>query len=173
MNAYEMHRFITPIETEEYLIRFAQEGDNIVTDLVKKPSQIIMTDSPHVFQGYTEFFKNAYGDVLVAGLGMGMCTVALENNPRVKSITMVEVEWEIIQLVSSSLWTNGKQIIINKNIFEFETDKVFDVMFFDIWMNPTKEGKDELEFLKKKFEKNLRDGGWVSCWREDQYERVA
>lgn len=168
-----MYKYIAPIETENFIVRFSETEHGIVTDLVKKPSQILMTDAPEIFDGYRELFEIAHGDVLIAGLGLGMCIVALEMNPNVRSITIIEKDDEILHLIAQSLMLKGKTIIMHANIFEYSTALKFDIIFFDIWLNPTKQGKAELEILRERFSNNLLCGGWMSCWRESEYARMS
>lgn len=64
----------------------------------KRWHQWMVDDPPHwrAMQKYAEAF---YGDVLVAGLGLGLFWHAIAQNPRVRSLTVVELSQDVISLV--------------------------------------------------------------------------
>ena len=46
-----------------------------------------------------EFVRNAYGNVVVGGLGIGLILMAIQDKEDVRTITVLEKSKEIIQMV--------------------------------------------------------------------------
>lgn len=86
---------------------------------------------------YTQYvsFRNMYGHVLVGGLGLGMAAEIILDFPNVKSVTVIEKEKELIDLVKPQI---SKAIrIVEADLFEFVRDEElmrrFDSAYYDIW----------------------------------------
>ena len=57
--------------------------------------------------------KKAYGDVLVAGYGLGLVQNYLDNNPYVKSVTTIEISKEVLKACMETFGIYGSYIIEN------------------------------------------------------------
>ena len=66
---------------------------------------IIMEDSELEAEQADQFLQSASGDVLIAGLGLGVNIQPLIDNPNVNSVTIIEKHQEVIDLV----WNNTPQ----------------------------------------------------------------
>ena len=53
-------------------------------------SHNIMQDTTREYREHEQFLNDAYGNVLVAGLGLGMIHQSLIDNPNVNSVTIIE-----------------------------------------------------------------------------------
>lgn len=123
-----------------------------------------------------DFCCNAYGDVLIGGLGIGMIILAIQDNPEVKSITVIEKYQEVIDMVASQLDFNEKVKIICADVFEWqpEAGTKYDVSYMDIWnwINGDIYEK-EMKPLKRKYSRFLRSkkenpNRYNKCWAEYQ-----
>lgn len=76
------------------------------------------------------------GHVLVAGLGLGLIVYALAANPKVKSITVIEREPDVIELVGHHL---PKCKIVCADWDKYKPRKKFDGVFFDLFVGEGKE----------------------------------
>ncbi len=120
-----------------------------------------------------EFCKRAYGDILIAGLGMGMIVMAIQDKPNVKSITIIEKSHEVIEMVSTQLCLNDKVKIVCADIFEWEPTKRYDVIYLDIWPVISRRiYASEMMPLKRKFRnylkpKKLSPDRFCKCWAEN------
>lgn len=65
--------------------------------------KVWMTDEPPYTYSLASFAERARGDVLVAGLGLGIVLHQLSANPAVERITVVEHERDVLDLVSPRL----------------------------------------------------------------------
>jgi spermidine synthase len=95
---------------------------------------VIMSDSNYEKIANSDFVKEAHGDVLIGGLGLGLIIKAIENKPEVTSITVVEISPDIIEMVQVESQFNNKVTIINKNIWEYKPGQgiKFDTLYIDI-----------------------------------------
>jgi len=62
-----------------------------------KDGQVVQTDMAPANYLCSGFAKGAYGDVLVTGLGLGLMKRMLLSNPRVSSVTFVEIELDLVR----------------------------------------------------------------------------
>jgi spermidine synthase len=93
-------------------------------DIVKQEShtillenlQVIMSDSNYEKMANYNFIENVTGDVLIAGLGLGLIIKAIEDKSDVSSITVIEISPDIIDMVEIESNFNSKVTIINKSI---------------------------------------------------------
>lgn len=78
--------------------------------------------------------ERAFGDVLIVGLGLGVINTYLKLNPRVKSVTIVEISDRVVQAVKKyrpSRFTDIDVEIID--FYHYEPGKKFDFIYGDIF----------------------------------------
>lgn len=102
---------------------------------LKHKGEIVMSDTDMEKRTNKEFLRNAHGDVLIGGLGIGMIVLAVQDEPEVNSITILEKNQEVIDLVGSQLPLNDKVKIIHSDVFEWkpEKGKKYNCIYMDIW----------------------------------------
>lgn len=102
-----------------------------------------MVDDPPHWWSMQDYAKNSLGKVLVAGFGLGLVVHELLNNVDVDSITVVEQNKDVIDLISPLLPKpeNVTFEIINKDFYIFidETKRQFDRIIIDLWTSGSKE----------------------------------
>jgi hypothetical protein len=113
-----------------------------------------------------EFVREAKGDVLIAGLGIGLIINPIIKKPEVTSVTVIEKYQGVIDLVSKHI-AHPKLLIINDDIFTWKTKLMFDTIYFDIWPNITTDSLPEIATLNRRFARRLKPGGWRGAWMED------
>ena len=91
----------------------------------------IMSDTTKEYREHQEFFNKAHGDVLVAGLGLGMIHQQLIENDDITSVTIVEKNQEVIDLVWEHCLKNEKFRLVHADIYEWQPDSTWDVGWFD------------------------------------------
>ncbi len=77
---------------------------------------------------------DAYGDVLVAGHGLGILHRFLAQNPQVSSITTVELLPELIEAVRDEYGEIFGKIIIT-DFFQYSSQKRYDCVIGDVWLD--------------------------------------
>jgi len=103
----------------------------------------IMDDTEEEAEQASTFLSVATGDVLLAGLGLGMVLRTLVDNSKVSSITVIEKYQEVIDLLSPHIPSSKKIKIINDDIYTWTPDKTYDVAWFDSYIYPM-DGEDPL-----------------------------
>lgn len=138
--------------------------------------ECVMSDTNMEKRTNMDFVCNAHGDILIGGLGIGMVILAIQDKPEVKSITVIEKNQEVINIVASQLDFNEKVKIICDDVFEWKPEKnvKYDVAYMDIW-NWINEDvyEKEMKPLKRKYAKFLRNKAenpnrYNKCWAEYQ-----
>ena len=96
-------------------------------------SEVMMSNTPMEQRTNLNFIYDAHGDVLVGGLGIGLIILAIQDNPAVSSITVLEVNQNVIDAVKPQLPLNNKVKIILADAFKWKPDRKYDCIYMDIW----------------------------------------
>lgn len=138
-----------------------------------KENQIVMSNTPMEMETNVNFVTVAHGNVFVAGLGIGLVLLAIQNKPEVTEITILEKEQEVIDLIAKHLPLNSKVKLVKGDAFTYKTDEKFDVLYFDIWNSISAENYEEMKALTKLYRKNKAKGGTIAHWRKDDCRKLA
>lgn len=116
----------------------------------------IMTDTPDEIRDHRRFMRTATGNVLIAGLGLGMVLQGCAVKSDVKSVTVIELSKDVIQLVEAHYKAKPfghKVTIVNADIFDWKPEKgvKFDYAWFDIWDGLCTDNLDEMAKLNRRF----------------------
>ena len=137
---------------------------------------VVMSDTDMEKETNSKFVRNAHGDVLIAGLGIGLIVLPIQDKEEVNSITIIEMNQEVIDLVTPQLPLNSKVRIIKADIFKWKPEQGtrYDVIYFDIWnyIN-TDIYQEEMKPLKNRFKNYLRarvdnPNRFMKCWVEHE-----
>lgn len=148
--------------------------------------QLVMSDTQMERDSNAEFLReveNRGGHILVAGLGLGMILVPIFKCPKVESITVIEKQQDVVDLVLPKLKSKfghhpqiGKRFctVITADIFQWNPslDCRWDVIYFDIWPGICLDFYEDIKRLKKRFLSYLKLGGWMKGWQEDRYRSL-
>jgi len=139
---------------------------------VSRWADCIMSDTPMERRTNLRVIEYAHGDVLLAGLGIGMLLVPLFKKPEVQSITVLEIELAVIDLVWPYI-EHPKMRLEHADIFEWEPpeDAKYDIIYFDIWNDICGDNYPETIKLHKKFSKYRKPGGWIGSWRRADHRK--
>lgn len=137
--------------------------------------ECVMSNTPMEKRTNTDFVRKAHGDIFIAGLGIGMIVLPIQDKNDVGSITILEKNPEVIELVGKQLNFNSKVKIIHGDVFEYEFPKgtKFDSIYFDIWNYVNTDVWEEMKLLKKKYRKyrqvsKVNPYAFMQCWAEYQ-----
>ncbi len=133
---------------------------------------IWMSDSQPEVEEIMGAVAVARGDVLIAGLGIGLLPTFLKEKEEVVSISIVEMHQEVIDLVFHQI-ASPKMRIIKDDIFHYldTTPVKYDMIYIDIWKPVTTPLKD-IETARRKAEKCLKPDGVFWCWLQELYDRI-
>lgn len=175
---FEIRKVTIPSGTEQQfytkkdgMCRCVFVNDYPTVQLRERNDSIWMSDTPFEFETVKKALQLSKGKVLECGLGIGMFTFFASRKPSVKSITIVERENDVIDLVYPVV-KNSKTDVINSDITEFlkSTEMKFDMIHIDIWADilPYKEFKPLIRLAEKRLEKK----GVIVCWLDALAEQV-
>lgn len=127
-----------------------------------------MWDLPAEQEIQKDIANQAFGDVLVAGYGFGIVTKLSLDNPKVKSVTTVEKNNEVIEEVKKLGPIYGKIII--KDFFDMPEDQKFDCIIGDTWAEIDAKFLNDYVMFKNKVQKLLKPNGLFLGWGKDYFE---
>lgn len=138
---------------------------------------LMMSDGADEQRSNTDVVRHAHGDVLIAGLGIGMILVPILAKPDVKRVTVVELNPDVIALVEDPLRvhvgkTASKRLVVEPyDIFDYAAlskGAKWDTIYFDIWPDINIDNLTEITTLKRRFSRRLRrPDGWMRAWQEE------
>lgn len=129
---------------------------------------VVMSNTPLEIRTHQCFIGRASGDVLINGLGLGMVVTALLENPNVTSITVVEIEGDVIDLVAPS-FTDARVHVHHADAFEFtpERGRRFDAVWHDIWPSISADNLQDMHRLHRRYARRCQ---WQDSWARAECE---
>lgn len=141
-----------------------------------------MSDTPMEINSNYDFIRRANGDVLIFGLGLGMIILPLLNDKAIKSIKVVEIDAELINLVLPVIKLYDKRNIlqvINADAHEFhkmENPSVkYDSIYGDIWESIHGDNYVEMKKLTAKWKNRLNrqnPDAFIEHWLKQQMRKM-
>lgn len=137
---------------------------------------VLMSNTPMECRTNKEFIQKANGNVLIAGLGIGLIVLPIQEKDEVKSITIIEKSKDVIELVGKQLPLNDKVTIIEADVFKYEPDCKYDTIYLDIWSFVNSDiYNDEMVPLTEYYYDYLVDeeenpNRFIKCWAEREAE---
>lgn len=138
--------------------------------------QVVMSNTDMEKRTNLDFCVKAHGDVLIGGLGIGLIIMAIQDHEQVRSITVLEKNQDVIDLVANQLPLNKKVKIVLADVFTWkpERGKKYDCIYMDIWNWINSDVyKEEMLPLKRKYAHYLKPliespKRFNYCWAEWQ-----
>ena len=137
--------------------------------------ELMMSDTPNEWQTNSAAMRYLTGDVLIAGLGIGMMLIPVLQNSAVTNVTVVEKNPDVIQLIEPHIRKHipeqTKLFVQCEDIFTWNPPRGtrFDSQYFDIWQHVTSDNVEGMSALRRRFGKHLNrknPNRWVGCWEE-------
>lgn len=137
---------------------------------------LMMSDGVNEHDTNRAIVREARGDVLIAGLGLGMILIPILRKPDVRSVTVLELGESVIELVELHIRRHvgealaNKLSVINADARQWMPPKgtTYDVIYFDIWPTISTDNLPAITKFKRRFARRLRPGGWMGAWVERQ-----
>ena len=108
--------------------------DKIPVTIITINGKEVMVDEPSHQIGMKLLAKESKGKVLVGGLGLGLIIHALENNPEVKSIDVVDLNDDVIKLINP-LIPHTKTTVYHGDVFDKRWfNGNYDTIILDLWV---------------------------------------
>jgi len=118
---------------------FYQVTNPIEVTNLKIGGQVVMLDDPLHWLGMKELAKHSKGKVLVGGLGLGLIVHALIENEVVTDIDVVEINPDVIKLITPLLPLSEKLHIENYDVMAVSPEKDYNTVILDLWVKAEKE----------------------------------
>ena len=160
---------------EKYCIGYFDKKVNVLALSYK--NDIWMNISPNEIITMQPSIDEAFGNVLVLGLGLGYYPFMVSLKSQVSSITVVEKDENIIKIFKDNIYKyfpyKNKIKIVHADAFDYiKTHLDFDYCFVDLWHNPIDGLPLYLEF-KKHENKNTKYAYWLEAGIKAMYRRCV
>ena len=141
-------------------------------------SQVMMSDLYYERATCVEVVERAHGDVLVAGLGIGMILNPILRKEAVRSVTVIEKYPDVVDLVLPTLPASEKLKVLLDDIYTWKPrqGKCYDVIWFDIWPDIEATRLPEMARLHRRFRRYLNRANpacWMESWHRQETRRMA
>ena len=163
---------------EEHGMHQIKFGGDFVSTELWVDDVLWMSDTPLEQNTSMPFMDLAVEDVLLGGLGVALVPSQLLDVENVNSITIVEINPDVIELVGPSIDWHHKVEIIQGDIREYitsegrdEDGRRFDSVFIDVW-DDMGTPREEIEEMMKLAETVLTPDGFASCWLQSHYDFI-
>ena len=133
---------------------------------------LVMSDTEHERQSNWDLLSEShFGDILIAGLGLGMVLLPILAREKVTSVTVIELSQDAIDLVvpriKAAAGDNADKLtVIPADIFEWKPPRGarYHTIYFDIWKDICRDNLPDMKRLHQKFRRRKIKGGWMSSW---------
>lgn len=149
-------------------------GRNYVPDgryaKLRVGGHLVMSDTRHERVSNLEVVQRAHGQVLIAGLGLGMILHAILAKETVEHVTVVELSQDVVDLISPTLAQHsGRLTIVQGDIFEWRPARgtKYDCIYFDIWAEISTGALPEMARLHQTFKGFKAPGAWMQSWERE------
>lgn len=134
--------------------------------------QLWMTDAEFECHTNRRVVDWAEGDILIAGLGIGLILRPMLGSAKVNSITVIERNADVIALIGPH-YQHPKLTIVEADAYEWEPPKkAYNLIYFDIWADvPNEDNKEQIKSLKKRYRPALKRCGKTLAWCEERIGR--
>lgn len=158
-----------------YFYRDELSSDFPAVRLLEGDDRVWMSDTPMEQESLAVPSAIARGNVLIIGLGLGLLPQLLRRRRRVKKITIIEKEADVVMLVYPYIRLPKTSVVVSdaKTYIEYATafGYQYDFIFIDVWgciVAPIREIEEWTELVKPV----VAPGGVVCCWLQELYDRI-
>ena len=159
---------IETFEVSEMDSKFsAIRGDYIPAGVYKRllvNGKLVMSDTRRERREHSEFIRMACGDVLIHGLGLACCIREVAAKSEVTSITVVEINQDVIDIVN----VPGVEVIC-ADALTFNPPKGvrYGAVWHDIWPDKCSDNLKEMHKLHRRYG---RRSDWQGSWARQEIE---
>ncbi len=169
---YIHHHTVTEEESRRTMrggaLTFVPQGSYCALKRVSRSSEtwdtIWMSDTPLEHGTNYAALREARGDVLVVGLGIGMVSLAMCRKKEVRSVTVLEIEPHVIQLVAPHVKHRKLRVIQADGKRPPIRGRHYDTIYLDIWADICSDNWRDMKPMLALYRKHRRPGGVVDAW---------
>lgn len=137
-------------------------------DWANRSGEILMSDTPAEILDHVDAVRHAHGDVLITGLGLGIIARACSMVPSVTSVTVIEMDADVIKLTGphvNDLRHDGcaPVQIIEADALAYRPPKGvrYGMVWHDIWPTICSDNLDDFKHLDRVW-RPVSD--WIGYW---------
>lgn len=137
--------------------------------------EIVMSDTPAEVRDHFQFYHEAYGNVLINGLGLGLIARAVLLKSNVDKVTINELSGDVITLSAPTLKKEfGERVVINfTSAFTWHPNgERFNAVWHDIWNEMGPDNHEEMKKLHRRYGRWLSQPAFNSSWGHDYVKKV-
>lgn len=141
---------------------------------------LMMSNTDFEMRTNSQVVANAHGDVLIAGLGLGMILHPICRKPEVRSVTVLESNADVVALVATHFpaYVVRKTTVVTADAFAWRpvVGTKFQTIYFDIWPQVCTDNLPAMAKLSRRFAPYLdrQDSArWRSSWMQEYLQREA
>ena len=176
----KMAKFRNTMDGQSWLSR-GLKSDFPYVRLYKKGDGIMMSDTPMERNTNESFIHKANGDVLIFGLGLGLVILPLLKKENVRSILVVELYQDLIDVILPILKesdSENKLSVIQGDCFEIhnviDKQRKFDCVYGDIWIDINTDNYEEMKTLTKNWKSRINRSNpdsFIDHWLKDYLKK--
>lgn len=140
---------------------------------LKHHGAVIMSDTPAEIRDHLHAIRQAKGNVLINGLGLGVVLQACLMKTEVQDVIVIELSQDVINLVAPHYKERfGDRItIINADALTWQPPKHvrYGMVWHDIWPTICTDNLPEMHKLHRKYGRRC---DWQGSWAREICERV-
>jgi len=146
---------------------------------------LVMSDTQMEKRSNMHAVHESTGDVLIAGLGLGMILIPMVTKPEVTSVTVIERSADVAALVLPQLQAYlagkygvrvaAKLKVIVADIFDWKppTGQKWDCIYFDIWSDICGDALPEMGKLHRRYaRRKTNKGAFMASWQREYLQRL-
>ena len=128
-----------------------------------------MWDVPTEVRAQKQIADQAWGEVLVAGYGLGLVQKLLLENPKVTRVVTCEIEPQVVKANKKRYGKLWGEVVLG-DFYRFSSQKKFDCVIGDIWLDIMPEYLGDYLAFRKKAQSLVKKGGKILGWGLDYFE---
>ena len=137
---------------------------------------LMMSDTDMEKRTNYEFISNAKGDVMIAGLGIGLILHNIEKKVKtgeVKSITVYEKYQHVIDLITP-YYKHLPITVKCEDILNYlpPKEEIYDTIYFDIWPTIDTNNLKDIRILHNRWKFHKRQDGWMDSWVKQKLQNM-
>lgn len=138
--------------------------------------KLMMSDTPMERRTNREFLENAKGDVMIAGLGIGLILHNLREKVKAGIVTSITV-YEKYRDVASLVCPHYRDLplkVLEADILTYKPrkDEKYDTIYFDIWPDINTDNLKDIKLLHNRWKNHKRPGGWMDSWVKSKLQSM-
>ena len=138
--------------------------------------ELMMSDTSMEKITNTDFITFAHGEVMIAGLGIGLILenlIPLYESGKITKVVMYEKYQDVIDLVAHRYTDKLPLEVRCQDIMTYKPPKEekYDTLYFDIWPEIDDKNLDDVRVLHNRWKTHKKEGSWMGSWMADFLRR--